>query len=373
MKTAKTAIIAASALLTIAAASCRHKETASVKTAETIDVARPVVDSVVLHVTYPGYLSANLEVDLVARVNGYLTSKQYNGGDFVRKGQVLFTIEDKSYRDAVTQAESSLADARAAYAYASSQYAALKKALESDAVSQMEVLQAKSAMEEAEARIASSEAALRSARTQLGYCTVTAPFDGHVTKSTYNVGAYLAGAAAPVTLATIYDDSEVVANFSIEDSRYLSMIDDFKRSGRVDFGKIPVNFSEKLPHRYTADLSYIAPQINRETGTMELQAKMPNPYGELKSGMYATIALPYAVDSAAIMVKAASIGTDQLGKYLYVVNDSDRVVYTPVKTSETINDTMTIITDGIGPRDRYVTRALLKVRNGEQVNPHEVK
>ncbi|MDE6703280.1 MAG: efflux RND transporter periplasmic adaptor subunit, partial [Muribaculaceae bacterium] len=179
--------------------SCHKKtETDGNVPAMTVDVAVPTVDSVVLHKTYPGYLSASQKVQLVARVDGYLTSHPFQGGDFVKKGKVLFTIEDKNYRDAVAKAEAALADAQSSYSYASSQYQAMEEALRSDAVSQMEVLQAKNSMEEAAAAIKSAEAALRTARTSLGYCTVTAPFDGHISSTNYDNGAFLAGAGSPV-------------------------------------------------------------------------------------------------------------------------------------------------------------------------------
>lgn len=350
--------------------SCHKKATETDSKPAVVDVAIPVVDSVVLHKTYPGFLSASQSVNLVARVDGYLVSHPYTGGDFVKKGTVLFTIEDKNYRDAVVKAEAALSDAKSTYAYVSSQYAAMKEALESDAVSQMEVLQAKSSMEEAAANIKNAEAALRTAQTTLGYCTVVAPFDGHVTSTVYDNGAFLAGAGSPVTLATIYDDASMNANFSIEDSRYLELIKEFKnKANDVDYSKMPVQFSETLPHEYTANLSYMAPLIDKSTGTMLLKAKIMNPYNELKDGMYVTVSLPYDIAPDAIMIKDASIGTDQLGKYVYVVNDSNRVVYTPIEVGETVNDTLRIVTKGLNPKSRYVTKALLKVREGETVDP----
>ncbi|MDE7458699.1 MAG: efflux RND transporter periplasmic adaptor subunit [Muribaculaceae bacterium] len=338
--------------------------------AMTVDVAMPVVDSVVLHKTYPGYLAANQAVQLVARVDGYLMSHPFEGGSFVKKGTVLFTIEDKSYRDAVAKAEAELADAKSTYQYASSQYEAMKEAYESDAVSQMEVLQAKNSMETAAADIKSAEASLRTARTTLGYCTVTAPCDGHVTCGAFDLGTYLAGSGSPVTLGTIYDDAVMVAVFSIEDSRYFDLVKNFKDSAEdVDYEKMPIEFSEELPHKYTGDLSYMAPSIDKSTGTMLLKARIENPYNELKAGMYATVSLPYGFEPNAILIKDASIGTDQLGKYIYTVNDSNKVVYTPIEVGETVNDTLRIVTKGITADTKYVTKALLKVRDGQTVDP----
>lgn len=367
---------AAAAVLSVAGLTgCQKSKTDEARTgAPVIDVASVVVDTVTLHKDYPGYLQADNEVKLVARVNGYLLAKPYKKGSFVKKGAVLFTIESRNYEDQVRQARSSLENARAAYAYASSNYAAMKKALESDAVSQMEVLQSKSAMEEAQANIASSEAALKTAQTQLGYCTVRAPFDGHVSSSPFDVGAYLAGAGSPVELATIYDDAMVAAVFSIDDKQLAAITANQNNPQlKVDMTKIPIHFENELQHTYTGNLEYTSPAIDRSTGTLQMQAYIDNPDNELRSGMYCTISLPNAIVPNAILVKDASIGTDQLGKYVYVVNDSDKVVYTHIEVSELVADTMRVVTKGLRPGDRYVTKALLKVRDGETVKPREVK
>lgn len=361
--------VASCAIISIILGACHDKRAAEGSGIETVDVAFPVVDSVTLHKEYPGTLNAYHEVDLVARVNGYLTYSGYEPGQPVAMGTVLFRIEDSQYRDAATQAQAQLETAIATNRYATDQYRAMRKAIESDAVSQMDVIEAESSMNESLASIEQAKAALKTAKTTLGYCTVTAPFAGTVTKAVYSNGAYLAGSSSPVKLATIYNDDYVYANFSIDDSQYMTMVNDAARHERLDYDHIPVTFTQALPHRYTGKLDYLSPQIDSSTGTMNVRVIIKNPYKELKSGMYAKIALPYGENPSAIMVKDASIGTDQLGKYLYVVNDSDRVVYTPIEVGELVNDTMRIVTDGITPATRYVTKALLKVRDGMKVKP----
>lgn len=349
--------------------SCHKSESKASAEAPEIDVAVVKTDSVVLHNTYPGTLVATREVDLVARVNGYLLTQNYNPGDFVKEGTVLFTIEDRNYRDAVAQAEASLSTAKATYNYSSSRYEAMKRALESDAVSKMEVEQAKSATEEAAASIKTAEAALQTARTQLSYCTVRAPFDGHVTLAAHDVGSFVGGEGSPVALAKIYHDKTMYVDFSIEDADALANIKARVAENPALFDSIKVVFSEPLKHEYTAKLDYMAPRIDTSTGTMKLQGRIDNPYNELRSGMYATVYLPSGTDARALLVNGAAIATDQLGDYIYVVNDSNKVVYTPVKTGETVADTLRIVTSGVKVGDRYVTKALLKVREGMTVRP----
>lgn len=335
-----------------------------------IDVALPVVDSVTVYNSYPGYLTANAEVELVARVNGYLISHPYKAGDFVRKGTVLFNIEATQYLEAVKQAEAQLANASATYDYASKNYAAMQKALQSDAVSQMEVLQSKSSMETAAAQVSNAKAALTNAQTTLSYCTVRAPFDGHVATTPFSDGAYLAGGASPVALGKIYDDAIVTANFTIDDAELIDLLNSgvYTRAG-MDLKHMPVVFNDSLPHSYTADLSYMAPALDVSTGQMVVQAHIDNKYGELRPGMVISVKLPSKVVPDAILIQDAAIAKDQLGNYVYVVNDSDKVVYTPITTGDLVTPTMRMVTKGLKPGDRYVTKALLKVRDGMTVKP----
>lgn len=368
-KKARTLLYAGIGALILTSCSHSKKETAHTETPE-ISVAYPVVDSITLSNTYPGTAIANATAKIVARVNGMLLSKDYTSGSKVTKGSVLFTIEPTKYRDAVKEAEAALATAKSEYAYASSRYDAMKKALEADAVSKMEVIQAKSNVETSEAAIRNAEAALSVARTNLGYCTIRAPFTGNISSSTVDVGAYISGEATPFEMATIYDDSSIVVMFDIESSQYEKLI------GATDgnifnklYRKIPLKFEQPLPHEYYADLNYLSPAVNEATGTFTLKAEIKNPYGDIKPGMYITVDLPYGSNPNAILVNDASIGTDQLGKYLYVVNDSNKVVYTPIKIGGLYNDSLRVVNEGISANSRYVTSALLKVRDGMTVNP----
>lgn len=356
------------ASLAIAATSCSHKSESDASAITPVEVAEAVTDSVTLYSTYPGYTEADNTVNVVGRVNGQILTKTYDGGQYVSKGTVLFTIDPTTYRDALDQALAQLATAQSTYEYNKKHYEAIKKAFASDAVSQMDLVQAESDYHQSEASIKSAQAAVSTARQNLSYCTVTAPTSGHITSANADPGAYISGEASPFTLATIYKDDILNVTFSIDDEQYVQLLRD-SVAVNEDLKHIPLKFSESLPHSYTADLSYMAPSLDPNTGTMKIQAKIKNTYGELKSGMYVTIDLPVASDPKAVLVKDASISTDQLGKYLYTVNDSDRVVYTPIQIGQMADDSMRIVTSGIAPGQRYVTKAMLKVRNDMKIKP----
>lgn len=348
--------------------SCKKKES---KTEETprVEVAYPTVDSVTLYKTLPGTISAGSSVEIVARVNGRILTINYNGGDYVKAGQVLFTIESSKYRDAVQQASAALASAESQYSYYSKQYEAMKKALEANAVSQMDVNQAENSMKMALASINTAKAQLETARTNLSYCTVTSPISGHISDSEFSAGNVVTGEGAPVKLATVYDDAEVKAVFNLADTQYELLMGNGASASDAIYRSIPLKFEQDFNHSYTADLSYTSPSVDATTGTLLLKGVVKNQNNELKDGMFVSVSLPYGVEPHAILVNDASIGTDQLGKYLYVVNDSDKIVYTPIEVGDLYQDTLRLVTKGITDKSRYVTKAILNVRNGETVKP----
>lgn len=361
------AVVAASALVLFTGCKSDHKEETAEEVME-VTVATPDVDSVILYKTYPGYIAADKTVDLMARVDGYLKSVNYSGGDYVHAGQVLYEIDASTYADALKEAQSRLATAKAELEYNRSHAAAVERAFATEAVSRDELLQAKSTLESSEAAVRQAQAAVATATTQLGYCTVRAPFDGHMTSNALSVGSFLNGSASPVRLGTIYDDAYMIAHFAIEDSRYITMLNDSIMKQRIDFTHMPIHFSDNLPHSYQCNLTYMAPNVDLSTGTMNLEAHVKNEYGELKDGMFASVDLPYGFEPQAILINSSAIGSDQLGSYVYVVNDENKVVYTPVEVGQTVG-TRRIITKGLKAGDRYVTEAIQKVRDGMTVKP----
>lgn len=334
-----------------------------------ISVAKPIVKDITLTKDYPGYLTTEKTVNLVARVNGTLQSVSYAPGGRVKKGQLLFVIEPTLYNDKVAQAEAELKTAQAQLEYARNNYSRMKEAVKSDAVSQIQVLQSESSVTEGVAAVSNAEAALSTARTNLGYCYVRAPFDGTISKSTVDVGSYVGGSLQPVTLATIYKDDQMYAYFNVADNQWLEMSMNNQQPTKELPKKIMVQLGKEGTESYPATLDYLSPNVDLNTGTLMVRANFDNPQGVLKSGLYVSITLPYGEADHAILVKEVSIGTDQLGKFLYAVNDSDIVHYRHIEIGQLINDTLRQVLGGLSPQERYVTEALMKVRDGMKIKP----
>ena len=349
---------------------CKEKkESAGAMPVPEISVTKPIVENITLTKDYPGYLTTDKTLSLVARVNGTLQSTSYTPGGRVKKGQLLFVIEPTLYKDKVEQAKADLQTAKAQLEYARSNYSRMKEAIKSDAVSQIQLLQSEASVKEGIAAVDNAEAALSTAHTNLGYCYIRAPFDGIITKATMDVGSYVGGALQPVTLATLYKDDLMYAYFNVTDNQWLGMAMADEQSAKNLPQKIMVRLGKDGTGSYPATLDYLSPNVDISTGTLQVRANFNNPKGVLKSGLYVSITLPYREAENAVLVKEASIGTDQLGKYLYVVNDSDIVRYRHIEVGQLMGDTLRQVTGGISPQERYVTEALMKVRDGMKVNP----
>lgn len=334
-----------------------------------VDVAEVTTDSVMVYKEYPGRLYATSVVEVVCRVDGTLLSKTYTDGAIVQKGQLLFTIDDTQYRNAVQQMEGQLENAISANKYNEKQYEAMQRAIESDAVSQMELLQSKSTYEEGLASIKTAKANLQTALTNLSYCRITAPITGRITKANYQPGQEINGSASPVTLATMYQNETFYAEFFVEDATFYQIAGETASDVKPGYETIPLRFNEALKHEYVGKFHYVAPDVNASTGTMLMQAEIHNEYDELRDGMYVTISLPFRNEPHAVLIEDAAIGTDQQGKYVYVVNDKDEVIYTPIKIGELASGNRRIVESGLKPGQKYVTKALLKVKNGVKVKP----
>lgn len=347
----------------VVAAGCRNEGEREANDALPVSVSVPEVRNITLTHTYPGYLSADATLQLVARVNGVLLKNNYNPGTRVKKGDVLFLIEPDTYRDAVTQAEAKLQTAEAQLSYNRENLERMQEAIKNDAVSRIALLQAVENVKQSEADVRSCRAALNQARLSLSYCYVTAPCNGVMSVAAYSAGAYINGAASPVTLGTLYKDDTMYCYFSIPAS-------DLPKEGLRDtFSTVMVHTEDGSVLPRQAHIDYRSPNVSMSTGTRTVRADLPNPDGKLKAGAFVTVSLPYARENEALLVRDASIGTDQQGKYLYVVNDSNRVEYRSIQVGPLVDDTLRLVTHGMQPRERYVTQALLKVRDGMTITP----
>jgi RND family efflux transporter MFP subunit len=340
-------------------------------------VARPEVRAVTLTREYPGYLKADKTVQFTARVSGTLLRCYYRPGQLVKAGQALFLIDPSTYEEQLAEAQATLRNAEANLSYTQATYERTQRAAASDAVAQIQVLQTQSEYLQAVAQKEQAQAALRLAEITLDYCRIAAPFSGHMTLNTYDIGNYINSAEQPV-LATLYKDDTLHVYFNVSENQYLqrqlrigenpsqtTLLDDITL-------KIPAyEAATSLPSMpaITARLEYTAPDVTLSTGTLLLRATLPNREGWLRDGMYVLATLPYGEMKAALLVPDAAVGHDQAGSYLYVLSTDNIVERRAVTLGQIVADSLRIVTDGMTAEERFVVDAGLKVRAGMKVRP----
>jgi RND family efflux transporter MFP subunit len=330
-----------------------------------ITVAHPLQQEVTYNYQYPAYLQAEQTVELVARVSGSLKQINYQPGEMVKKGQLLFVIEPEPYRDQVQEAEAQVKSYKAQLNYAQKQYEKMKEALPSKAISEIDFIQAASNYQTALANLQNAEANLNSARIQLNYCYIKAPFSGKISQNSVDLQNYVNGSVQPVTLATMYRDQHLYAYFNMA-------YPEFQQLPIINTqSTLPISISDAHhPERqWSGQLDYAAPNIDTQTGTVTLRASINNPNHQLLSGMYVKITIPYQKVSQALLVPESSIGTTQTGQYLYLVNAQNQIIQRMITTGILTKDNLREIRTGLTPEDRYVVDALMSVRPGMTIQP----
>jgi RND family efflux transporter MFP subunit len=366
------------ALLLPLLTACQHGgKTDSSGEAMPVAVAHPTVRAVTLTKQYPGYLKADKTVQFTARVSGTLLHCYYRPGALIQAGQRLFLIDPSTYEEQVAEAQATLRNAEANRDYTRASYERTRQAAQSDAVAEIQVLQTQAEYLQAEAQLEQAQASLRLAEISLSYCLISAPFTGHVTLNTYDIGNYINAAENPV-LATLYKDDTLRVYFNVSENQYIRrqmyLMQTATQTSQLDeiSLQIPALRDERgaLPSTAArAHLEYTAPDVTLTTGTLLLRAVLPNPGGLLRDGMYVTATLPYAHLPQAVLIPDASVGHDQAGAYLYTLSSDNVVERRALTLGQIIDDTLRLVVSGVTPADRYVVDASLKVRAGMKVRP----
>lgn len=340
-----------------------------------IEVAKPLIEEMVHYFEYPGYTQSLNTVDLLARVTGFLEEVRFKPGSFVEKGEILMVIEPDNYEDEKNDAEATLRTAEATLTLSKESLHRVKIAAKTNAVSEMDVITATTNLDKAEAAILSAQSQLNLAAQNLEYCYIKAPISGRITKNFVDKGNF---ANSFQKLATVYEDNKMYVNFNMEDAKYLQLINsggDKSKAMRIGKGKnlaVIVSVPEVDGLNIDGKVDYISPSVDISTGTIAMRAIIDNSKGKIADGLYVSIKIPYEKIDSAIMIPAYSIGSDQAGSYVYVVDDSATVKYRHVETGVTTPNNMTEILSGLQANERFVTTAILKVRDGMLVDPKEI-
>jgi RND family efflux transporter MFP subunit len=340
-----------------------------------VDVGVPVQQSVTRYLEATGNTAPIKSVDLVARVQGFLQSINYQDGAFVKEGTTLFTIEPDTYKLKLDQAQAAEAGAQASLKQSDADYKRQVDLVARQAVSQATLDTSTSARDNAQANLQQAQANTKIAAVNFGYTNVVAPFDGIVNAHLVSVGE-LVGVSSPTQLATIVQLDPIYVTFNVNEQDVLRIRAEAKKRGLTssDLTQLPieVGLQTETGYPHKGKLDYAAPTINQSTGTLPVRGVLPNPDRVLLPGYYVRVRVPFDQQQNALLVPDVALGSDQSGRYLLVVNGDNVVEQRKVVTGQ-IEGELRVIESGLKADDRVVIAGLLRAIPGQKVDPQQKK
>ncbi len=334
----------------------------------TITLAPQAAD---LQTTFPATIKGKTDIDIRPQVTGFITKVHVDEGQRVRKGQVLFTLDQVQFNAAVDQARAAVNSAQTAVNTSQMTVDNKKALLDKNIISDYEYQMALNSLQQAKAQLANAKAALVTAQKNLAYTVVTSPSDGVVGTIPNREGS-LASPSSAQPLTTVSDNSQVYAYFSLTEKDLLNLVGEGSRSIDAAIKEMPevkLRLNDGTMYPLTGKVATVSGVIDNNTGASSVRALFNNPNGVLRSGGTGQVIMPNVKENA-IMIPQKSTFELQDRRFVYVVNDSNKVVSTPVEI-DPINDGKSfVVTAGLKAGDRIAVEGVgTKLQDGMTISP----
>ncbi|MEX7609034.1 efflux RND transporter periplasmic adaptor subunit [Enterobacter asburiae] len=332
--------------------------------APAVSAADVVVKSISQWDSFNGRIEAVESVQLRPRVSGYIDKVNYTDGQEVKKGEVLFTIDDRTYRAALEQAQANLARAKTQASLAQSEANRTDKLVNTNVVSREEWEQRRSAATQAQADIRAAQAAVDAAQLNLDFTKVTAPIDGRASRALITSGNLVTAGDTASVLTTLVSQKTVYVYFDVDESTYLHY-QNLARSGQgasSNHTALPVEIGltgeEGYPHQGKVD--FLDNQLTPSTGTIRMRALLDNAQRQFTPGLFARVRLPGSAEFKATLIDDKAVLTDQDRKYVYIVDKEGKAQRRDI-TPGRLADGLRIVRHGLNPGDKVIVEGLQKV------------
>lgn len=336
-----------------------------------VRVVVPKTQSVKEYVELTGNAAPINHVDIVARVEGFLEKVHFKDGQVVRKGDLLFTIQQAQYKAQLAQTRAQIAAEQAALDLARKEWARYSGLRAKGAAAEVIVDKWAFEIRKSEATIAGLRAQEEIARLNLDYTEVRAPFDGQMSNTYLYPGATVGGTGQRTVLAEIMQINPIYAVANVSEQELISIR---KNVGQLTYAQITstpidVGIAESGSFPYHGHIQYVSPSIDAKSGTLFVRGVLANPDRAILPGFFLRIRVPKGkVNPNAMLIPERSILSDQTGRYVLIVNTDDIVEKRNVQTGELI-DNLRVIAAGLGPDDRIVVGELWQAAPGTKVDP----
>jgi multidrug efflux system membrane fusion protein len=318
----------------------------------------------------PGRIDAIEDVEIKARVTGYLNKVEFQEGAEVKKGDLLFSIDPREYQAEMDSANAALQQAQAKYLQSQSDFERAKQLSKSTVIAKQELETQGTAVLEAAAGVRAAQAALAKAQLNLDYTQIRAPIDGKISSTNITVGNLV---AVGDTLTSIVLQSPVYVYFEAPERavlRWDKAMKDASGQGLTTRVQAHVGLLNETGFPREARVDFSDNELNAGTGTLRLRAVLENDDRRLRVGLYARVRVSLDKPRNSLLVPERAVGVDQGQRFVYVVNSENKIEYRKVTVGQ-IYDGLLSITEGLNPEDRVVTEGLLALRPGLVVQPED--
>jgi membrane fusion protein, multidrug efflux system len=337
-----------------------------------VNVVKAVVNDVPLYEDFVAQVYGESDVDIRSRVEGWVTSVNFREGSAVKKGSLLYVIDDSQYQTRVDREANELARAKTELVRTQSELSRVKPLTELNALSQKDLDNATAAHDAAEAQVKASEASLRNARIEYGYTRVSAPFDGVVGISNVRVGDYVSRAGGTSVLTTISSIGGVRIRFQISEREYLRIAKMTKEELSSARKNVQLILADGSLYPEKGEVNFADRQIDSKTGTLTIEAIFPNPTGLLRPGLFVKTRVLLSTYPNAVLVPQRSVTQLQNITQVFTISDSSTLKVNIVETGPKVGDAW-IITKGLKEGDKVAVIGTASLTPNSKIELVEVK
>lgn len=323
-----------------------------------------------LNSAYPATIKGQQDIEIRARVSGYITKLCVDEGAVVHKGQPLFLIDAVPYQKAVQAAEAAVEVAKANVATTQLTVDSKTELHAQNIISDYDLQTAKNSLASAKAALAQAEAQLASARNDLSYTTITSPSDGVVGTIPFRVGS-LVGTTTQEPLTVVSDINKMFVYFSMNEKQLLALTRQKDGSVNSMIGAMPevqLQLADGTMYPAKGKIETLSGVIDLSTGAVQMRATFPNAQRLLRSGGTGTVLIPSVLDSALLIPQSATYEV-QDKKFVYVLGDSSKVKNTEITVFPLDNGKQYVVTSGLKPGEQVVVEGVATLHDGMPIQP----